>query len=212
MSNESQGGGSSMRTVLGVFRNRVDAEHAISDLEENGFDTQDLSIMMRDTAEGRKFAEESGSNVMQGAVGGAATGAVVGAIAIPGLGAILIGGPLASAFGLTGAAASTVTGAATGALAGGIIGALVGLGLPEERAKVYEEELREGAILLAVPTIASQEEAVIEILDANRASQIDTVEPPREVREEIEEERGYAPSVFAGVKGGRRKRLRRRRL
>jgi hypothetical protein len=74
----------------------------------------------------------------------------IGAIAIPGLGGIFVGGPLAIALGLTGAAATTVSGATTGILAGGLVGALVGLGVPEDVAKTYEERVREGAILLAV--------------------------------------------------------------
>lgn len=147
--------------VLGVFTNKNLAENAIEELKSEGFSAEDISIVMRDDREAEVVSESTGASVADGAVTGAATGGVIGglagllvgigAIAIPGIGAILIGGPLAAVLGLTGVAATTVSGAATGALAGGLVGALVGLGVPEEEARVYEESVREGAVLLAVP-------------------------------------------------------------
>lgn len=41
-------------------------------------------------------------------------------------------------------------GGAVGATAGGLVGLLVGAGISEERAKVYETELKEGGIVLGV--------------------------------------------------------------
>jgi uncharacterized membrane protein len=172
-------------TVLGVFNSQTDAENAIDDLKEHGYNPKDLSIVMKDNAAAREVADNTGANVASGAISGATTGGVVGAIAglligigaitIPGIGALLIAGPLATALGLTGAAATTVSGAATGALAGGLIGALTGLGVPREDAQVYEERVRSGAILLAVPARASHEDEVREILDDNAAEQVRVV-------------------------------------
>jgi hypothetical protein len=74
-------------------------------------------------------------------------GGVIGASAallIPGVGPVVSGGLLATA--LAGAA----TGAATGAVAGGVTGALVGLGIPEDEAKYYDEQFREGRTLMTV--------------------------------------------------------------
>jgi hypothetical protein len=148
--------------VLGLFDNRAQAEAAIADLQDQGYSPQDLSIMMNDATEAQAVADNTGAAVAEGATSGAVTGGAVGALAgllvgvgalaIPGFGALLVGGPLAAALGLTGTAATTASGAVTGALAGGLIGALIGLGVPEENARVYEQRLKEGAILLAVPT------------------------------------------------------------
>ena len=120
--------------------------------------------------------------LFRSAVSGATTGGMIGGIAgllvgigaitIPGLGAILIGGPLAAALGLTGAAATTVTGALTGALAGGLVGGLVGLGVPEEDARVYEDRVKSGAILVAVPLRDANEESVRGILEDNGAERV----------------------------------------
>lgn len=96
----------------------------------------------------------------------------IGAIAVPGIGALFIGGPLAAALGLSGAAATTVSGAATGALAGGLIGALLGLGVPEEDARIYEERIKEGGILIAIPSRTGDEARAMDILEDTGADQV----------------------------------------
>jgi hypothetical protein len=171
--------------VLGVFSDRDNAENAINDLRSNGYDAKNISIIMKDTAEAQTVASNTGANVATAATSGAATGGVlgavagllvgIGAIAVPGIGALLIGGPIAAALGLTGAAASTVSGAVTGALAGGLLGALMGLGIPEEDARIYEDRVRAGGILVAVPTRMGEGPEARDILEENGAEQIRSV-------------------------------------
>jgi hypothetical protein len=48
------------------------------------------------------------------------------------------------------ALASAFSGAAIGAAAGGLMGALVGLGIPEERARVYNDRITQGDYLVIV--------------------------------------------------------------
>lgn len=174
------------RTTLGVFSDRQSADLALGRLTELGYDVKNISILMRDTEQVTQMDNAGGVNVVDGAVSGATTGGVIGgiagllvgigAIAIPGIGGLLIGGPLAAALGLTGAAATTVSGAATGALAGGLVGALVSLGIPEETAVQYEQRLKEGAILLAVPAMSEiVDDQVREVLESSGADQIRTV-------------------------------------
>lgn len=177
------------QVVMGVFTDREDAESALIDLEDEKFKVSDISIIMKDQGQAKELAEDTGASTAEGAVSGATTGGViggiaglligVGAITIPGIGALLIAGPVAAALGLTGAAATTVSGAITGALAGGLIGALVSLGVPEEDAKVYEERVREGGILLVVPVSDRKSEEVEEILDQNGADQIRSIDIKR---------------------------------
>ncbi len=167
---------------LGVFADQDAAEEAIEDLRDAGYNPKDISIISRDTAVSRSMAEDTGAHMAEGAVSGATTGGVIGGLAglligvgiltLPGIGALLIGGPIAAALGLTGAAATTVQGAVTGALAGGLVGALVGLGVPEEEAKAYESRIKEGAILLAVPSTASASREAREILEENGAEEV----------------------------------------
>ena len=46
--------------------------------------------------------------------------------------------------------ASTLAGAGIGAAAGGIIGGLVGLGIPEDKAKIYSDRVGSGSYLVMV--------------------------------------------------------------
>ena len=154
-------------TLLSVVSDRLNAEKAISELEMQGFNPKDISLIMK--GDGQKV-HHHGSGVAEGAATGIATGGGmaglaglllgVGAISIPGIGALLIAGPLAAALGLTGIVATTVSGALTGALAGGLVGVLVGLGIPEEEAKAYESRIRGGGILVAVPVLLEEEAKV----------------------------------------------------
>ena len=169
-------------TIFGIFAERESAEQAINSLKSQGYNPKDISIVMKDRNEGEKIAKETGSDVAGGAVAGATSGAVLGglagllaSIALPGLGAFFIGGPIAAALGLTGASASVTSGAATGAIAGGILGALTGLGLSEEDARIYEERIKEGGILVAVSAHNSEEDVVENIFTENDAEDVRSV-------------------------------------
>ncbi len=205
------------KTVLGIFTERMDAEEAINKLKDDGYDPKDISIVMRDKAQGDKLAEETGSDVVGGAVSGATTGALLGGLAgllasfaIPGLGAFFVGGPIASALGLTGVAATTTSGAATGALAGGLIGALTGLGLTEDEARLYEERVKEGAILVAVLARTGDERIVEQIIADCNASDVKVIAQDREATEKfttltndrLTNDDAYHHHSYAGAKGG----------
>ncbi|HEX5707568.1 MAG TPA: hypothetical protein VFX96_09750 [Pyrinomonadaceae bacterium] len=141
--------------VTGLFRDRESAESAYRSLADRGYGKDDVNVLMSDETRKRHFGDATpdsdlGDKALEGAgVGGAiggATGAVLAAIAaigtsvaIPGLG-LVVAGPLAAA----------LAGAGAGGLTGGLIGALVGAGIPEDRAKVYDEGIREGGIYLGV--------------------------------------------------------------
>ncbi len=173
--------------VLGIFSERESASNAIDELERNGYNPKDISIVAKGE-EDRVVTSyaDSGSPVSQGAASGAVTGGVlgglagllvgIGAVTLPGIGALLIGGPLAVALGLTGAAATTVSGAVTGALAGGLVGGLIGLGVPEEDAQVYEDTVRRGGVLLAVPVDKSRTQTVQDIMTNYHADKIRVIE------------------------------------
>ena len=184
------------KTVVGIFKNRDSAEAAIDELQTLGYDSKNMSVIMKDYRKTPTF-KAKGVKIAGGAAAGATTGAVVGGItgllvgigtiAIPGIGPLLIAGPLATALGLTGTAAATVTGAATGALAGGLLGSLIALGIPEKDARVYEEYIRAGGILLVVPTRNIREEEAEDILKGHNAVDVKALELPREDKKYEEE-------------------------
>ncbi|HKY50825.1 MAG TPA: hypothetical protein VJP45_06175 [Candidatus Limnocylindria bacterium] len=133
---------------VGVFDERNDAELAARDLREQGFKDDQIGYAWRDE-EGKTRTEGNKSGEM--AASGAGTGVVLGgiigagaALLIPGVGPVVSGGLLASA--LAGAA----TGAVAGGVAGGVSGALVGLGIPEEEARYYDDQFKEGRTLMTV--------------------------------------------------------------
>jgi hypothetical protein len=156
------------KMVTGIFKDRDSAERAYGVIAARGYEQSDVNLVMSDATREKYFSDSSasdnvasnnrvaetelGNKAAEGAgVGGliggtmgliaAAVAAVGTSIAIPGLG-LFIAGP----------AAAALLGAGAGGLAGGVVGALVGWGIPEERIKLYQENIAEGGILLGVAT------------------------------------------------------------
>ena len=142
------------RFLTGMFSDRESAERAYGTLHERGYTKDDVNVIMTDETRKKHFAGDDksdlGNKAMQGMGTGSAIGGTIGAIAgviaalgtsivLPGLG-LVIAGPIAA--GLAGAGAGGIT--------GGIIGGLIGWGIPEDRAKKYEEGLKGGKIILGV--------------------------------------------------------------
>lgn len=170
------------KTVFGVFADRNDAENAVNQLQIDGIDAKDISIVIKDLEEMHAAEKHTGANVATGATTGAGTGALVGGLAglaastlIPGLGAFFIGGPLMAALGLTGAGATIAAGAATGAVAGGFVGALTALGVTEKDAREYERLIDQGNVLVAAPEGPGEVEHTQETFRLHNASSIKTV-------------------------------------
>ncbi len=138
------------KAVFGIYSSADQAEHAVNALIEDGFLSQDVSVLMPDQRSTREFAHHKDTKAPEGATAGATAGGVVGgtlgvlvglgALAIPGLGPLLAAGPIVA--GLAGLGA--------GGAVGGLIGALAGMGIPEYDARRYEGHVRDGGILLSV--------------------------------------------------------------
>jgi uncharacterized membrane protein len=134
-------------TVVGVFTSASQARKAFDELRRAGFENERLGVVGRD-ATIRKEVTGSDSKAGVGAATGAAAGAGIGLLwglgvaanLIPAIGPVIAGGTFAAL------AASAAAGAATA----GIAGALIGLGIPDEHAEYYENEVKEGRILLTV--------------------------------------------------------------
>lgn len=145
------------RLLVGLFRDKDNAEKAYNDLRDMGYAPDEINVVMTNDTRKRYYSDkdknsnsEMRNKALEGTGAGAAIGGVAGGIAgaiaavgtnllIPGLGLVVLG-PLAA--GLAGAGAGGIT--------GGIIGALIGAGIPEENAKMYNEALENGSILLSV--------------------------------------------------------------
>jgi hypothetical protein len=145
------------RRAVGVFPTRNDAEHALNELRDSGFAMTQVSVVARDAERnediagadvrdrvGTKAEEGAGIGALTGGGLGGLTGLLVGlgALAIPGIGPVMLAGATATTI------ATTLAGSAIGAVAGSLVGALVGLGIPEERARVYNERVSRGEYLV----------------------------------------------------------------
>ncbi|USB33734.1 general stress protein [Paenibacillus sp. YPG26] len=136
--------------IVGVFQTEDEATGAIQELKDQGIPAEDISIIAKDRRHLNSINEETGTKSPEGIAAGATAGGVLGgvtgllaglgALAVPGVGPILAAGPIAAA----------LTGAALGAGAGGLAGGLVGLGVPEEQARVYDTRVNEGRILVLI--------------------------------------------------------------
>ena len=164
-----------MNTTIGVFTTHVTAEKGIQELRNSGINESDLSYLYKDN-EGDLKDGQTGDKVASASTVGATTGIVVGGIAgliiangiLPGLGTLVVGGSLAQALGVAGATA--LAGAGTGAIAGGVVGALTHLGVKSDHARLYEEQVQNGGVLVIAK---SDNSGVKEIFTRNGAHEVE---------------------------------------
>lgn len=145
-----------LELITATFPDRESAEHAFESLTRRGYTRDDVNVLMSDETRRLHFADleagtapDVGSKAAEGGLAGAAIGGTAGAIlgalvaagslALPGIG-LVIAGPIAAA----------LAGLGAGGAAGGLVGALIGAGIPEDRARRYESDLRSGGIVLGV--------------------------------------------------------------
>lgn len=165
-----------MKTIVGLYDNMSDAEAAITDLVQAGFDRSDISLMATErwaddiatpaTSTGNgtvatEAAEQVAGDVAAGAVTGGVVGGLtgvllgLGVLAIPGFGPVLAAGPLVAG----------LAGAGIGAAVGGLVGALVSWGVPEDEAELYAESIRRGSILVGVKTEDERAQQAVNVMN-----------------------------------------------
>ncbi len=128
-----------MHTIT-AFEDPAKAERALDALQEQGFDADDIGLMMSESARDELTGTAPSDLAAEGALAGGAFGAFVG-----GLVALAAGPP---GFLAGGALVALLSGAVGGGVAGSLVGMLHGLGVPEERATELEERLRAGDIVV----------------------------------------------------------------
>lgn len=158
--------------VTATFKTRAAAAEGINALIAAGFSQDDISMLVTDQTRGASFVLKEGTKQEEYEATGAEAGGVIGAIT-----ALLISASVIPSGGLSlvaiGPIAATFAGLGAGGLMGGLVGALVGAGIPEHEAKVYEDDVKSGNILLAVRTEdKDQEKAAEEALKDTAATRI----------------------------------------
>jgi hypothetical protein len=151
------------RRAVGVFSSRQAAENALHELRDAGFVMNHVSIVaknvnslddsnligdtrVQDLTEATQVDEGAKTGATAGGTVGGLTGLLVGlgALAIPGVGPIMLAGATATAI------ATTLAGGAIGAAAGSLVGGLIGLGIPEDRAHLYQDRIALGNYIAIV--------------------------------------------------------------
>ncbi|HWI54468.1 MAG TPA: hypothetical protein VNT57_02140 [Desulfobacteria bacterium] len=157
------------KTVIGVFSSHDQAEKAVSELRNRGFD-KEISILAKHDQKNPDADENSvmfgGDSITDGATTGGVIGGIAGlaigagALAIPGVGPLIAAGPIA--------------GLLSGAASGGIAGGLVDWGIPEERSKYYEGQVKGGNIVATVQSSNDKIDMAADILRQNGARDVET--------------------------------------
>lgn len=156
-----------MKRIVGIFSTEIHALKAIDRLRADGYRDDEISVITSDKENYDRLSRVVGDDVMssadikaENAGEKAASGSVIGgiggfllglgAMAIPSAGPVLAAGPIAGA----------ITGAVAGGTIGGVAGLLTDYGIPEEDARLYEERITEGDIMVLVDDDEERREAV----------------------------------------------------
>jgi uncharacterized membrane protein len=160
------------RTVIALFDDSRHAHEAVENLVGERFSREAISLITPpahgepstpgDEGAPSATATGAGAGAVLGGLGGLVVG--LGALTLPGIGPVLAAGPLTTA----------LAGAGVGAAAGGLVGALMDQGVPEDRARDYEEGLRRGGTLVILRTTADRAPIAETMLDRHGA--VDIVE------------------------------------
>lgn len=157
--------------AVGVFAKRQDAEYALTELRDAGFNMNQVSVIVQHADSNQQMSgagvhdskgEQISGGASAGATAGAATGGIIGLVgslgvlAIPGVGVAAEVGVLL---------ANTLIGGAIGAAGGALAGALIGWGVPEDRAKYYDQRVAGGDYLVIVEGTAEEILTAEAILD-----------------------------------------------
>lgn len=175
------------KTVAAIFDSYDNAETAARQIKDQGLRTDDISIVAKQGESGNTSttgttATMTGNRNVNAAMGtnttakndnisdGVVTGGILGGLAglligagsmvIPGLGIVAAAGP--------------ITGLISGAVTGGIVGGLVDLGIPENRSRQYETDIKAGKILFSMKTDDDKINQIAAILRTNGAVSVDT--------------------------------------
>jgi hypothetical protein len=155
--------------LVGVFPGFAEARRTVEELRRAGFRDDQLGVLGPNPDEapspgvrsglagdplGTHWEEGAGIGAAAGATAGAGLGLAVAAGLLPPIGPVIAGGTLVALLAIAGA----------GAVAGTAVGGILGLGIPEDHARIYEGELRAGRVLVTVRPEDGQDETARRVL------------------------------------------------
>ncbi len=164
---------SNKNSVVAIFESHTQAEDAVRELQESGFDMKKLSIVGRDyhTDEHVVGYYNAGDRMMYWGKLGAFWGGLWGMLFgwafffVPGVGPLLVAGPLVT----------WIVGALEGALVTGGLTALgaglYSIGIPKNSVLQYEAKVKAGKFLLVLHGTPQEVERAKERLDNTQATE-----------------------------------------
>jgi len=160
-------------SAVGLFSNHQDAENAVKELQQSGYDMKKLSVVGKDyhTEEnvigyyntGDRMATWGKFGLFWGWIWGLLFGSAF--LLIPGIGPVMVGGPLVSWI-LGALETAVVTGGLTA-----LGGALVSIGIPKDSVIRYETALKADKFILIVHGSTQEVEKAKDILIQNKAEE-----------------------------------------
>lgn len=139
------------KRVIGIYENEQQAAEIVESLKKQGYLTEDISVVAKHIETPDEVTQEVKPSTKDGAIAGAATGGAIGmagvlvglsTVVIPGFGAVLAAGPILATIG------GAVVGAGTDA--GGLKHALLEIGVPDDEAEQYADDVQSGKVLVLV--------------------------------------------------------------
>lgn len=137
-------------TTVGVFETRGQAQQAVAELNRMGFNDEQIGMVAKDESTAKtglkddptntRWEEGTGIGAAAGAVTGTGLGLAVAAGLLTPIGPLIAGGALIAFIASIGA----------GATVGTLVGGLVGLGVSEDDATYYENEVNAGRYVVTV--------------------------------------------------------------
>lgn len=128
--------------VVAVYESFDQARESVQALEKSDFPSDQVSLVTHSVSDEvlqedvLQYGDETEKDAAKGAGVGGLLGLLLGTplLMIPGVGPVLIAGPLAAGL--------------TGAIVGGFLGAMAGWGVHEDGVQQYEQQVKQGKLLV----------------------------------------------------------------
>lgn len=172
------------RSISAIFKNREQIDDVVRRLIDRGISREDISVIGQNFHSETKIAgfitkkDVVLGGLRQGAIFGSLFGSAlallsgVGVLFVPFIGTLVAAGPLGAA--LLGA----TSGAIAGSAGAGLVSAFVALGLPEDKAAVYQTRIEAGEFLVAVEVPADKSGEIQLLLESAGGEEVHTNEKP----------------------------------
>jgi hypothetical protein len=134
-------------TVVTIFEDHAAALEAVAELKRAGFTDGQIGVAYH----AEHAPAEAGENEKRSS--GVASGTGIGMLAGASIGGLVVGSMVVPPLG------ALFTGLVGGGVVGGLLGALIGLGVPEDEARYYHDQLDQGHTLVTVNAEARYAEA-----------------------------------------------------